>query len=68
MTKEEKIKSNIGLAFDLLREIMKNPSLGEKIPNGATVVFLDKDNVLTEKKINGSNNKFVKVKRKFEVV
>ena len=50
MTKEEKIKSNIGLAFDLLRKIMKNPSLGEKIPNGATVVFLDKDNVLTEKK------------------
>ena len=68
MSKDETVKKNISLAFDLLREIIRNPALGEEIPNGATVVFVDKDQTLTKKETSGKNNKFVKVKRKFEVV
>jgi hypothetical protein len=68
MSKDETVKKNISLAFDLFREIINNPALGEQIPNGATVVFVDKDQPLTKKETTRKNNKFVKVKRKFEVV
>jgi hypothetical protein len=61
-------KKNISLAVDLLREIINNPALGEQIPNGATVVFVEKDQTLTKNETTGKNNKFVKVKRKSEVV
>jgi len=68
MTKDEKAKRNIGLAFDLFREIIKNPALGDKIPNGSTVVFLDKDQSISQKAFSGKTNKYVKIKRQFEVV
>jgi hypothetical protein len=68
MSKDETVKKNISLAVDLLREIINNPALGEQIPNGATVVFVEKDQTLTKKETTGKNNKFVKVKSKFEVV
>ena len=68
MTKNEKARKNIGLAFDLLREIIKNPALGDKIPNGSKVVFLDKDQSISKKVISGKTNKYVRIKRQFEVV
>jgi hypothetical protein len=68
MNKDETVKKNISLAFDLLREIIKTPALGEKIPNGATVVFVEKDQTLTKKETARKNNKFIKVKRKFEII
>ena len=68
MTKDEKIKRNISLGIDLLREIIKNPSLGEKIPDGSTVIFMDKDHVLSEKELPREKKKLIRVKRTFEVI
>jgi len=56
MNKDETVKMNISLAFDFFREIIKNPALGEQIPNGATVVFLDKDQVITQKQTAEKTN------------
>jgi hypothetical protein len=68
MTKKETINRNIGLSFDLLKEILKNPSLLDKIPNGAVVEFVEKD--FPKKEMAGSQKrkrKYIRVKNEFEV-
>jgi len=49
MTKKEIINRNIGLTFDFLRQVAKNPSLLDKIPNGSTLEFVEKDFSKVEK-------------------
>ena len=49
MTKKETINRNIGLTFDFLRQVVKNPSLLDKIPNGSTLEFVEKDFAKMEK-------------------
>ncbi|MBI4649407.1 MAG: hypothetical protein HY738_23120 [Bacteroidia bacterium] len=68
MTKDEKVKKNIGLAFDLLREIIKNPAMADNIPDGSTIIFLDNEQSISKKETLKNNNKYIRVKRKFEVV
>ena len=68
MTKKETINRNIGLSFDLLREILKNPSLLEKIPNGAVVEFVEKD--FPKNEITGvqkKRRKYIRVRNEFDV-
>lgn len=68
MTKKETINRNIGLSFDFLKEILKNPALLNKIPNGATVEFVEKD--FPKKETAGSQRrkrKYIRVKNEFEV-
>jgi hypothetical protein len=43
MTKAETIKRNIGLTFDFLRQVAKDPSILDKIPDGSTLEFIEKD-------------------------
>ena len=43
MTKKEKINRNIGLCFDFLRQVVKNPKILDGIPNGSELEFVDKD-------------------------
>ena len=43
MTNKETIERNIGLTFDFLRQLVKNPSLLNKIPNQAVLEFIEKD-------------------------
>ena len=68
MTKKETVNRNIGLAFDLLKEINHNPSLLAKIPKGTTVEFVEKD---FPKKENGASarrkRKYVGVRNRFEI-
>ena len=67
MTKKETINRNIGLTFDFVREIIKNPSLAESLPCNCEVEFIEKDfpvkndSSLSEKHI-------IKVKNTFEAV
>ena len=68
MTKDEKVKKNIGLAFELLREIIKNPAISDNIPDGSNIVFLDNEKSISNKETSLKNNKYIRVKRKFEVV
>ncbi len=68
MTNKEQINRNIGLSFDFLRQVMKNPDLLDSVKNGTTIDFVEKD----FKKINRSSNKnrtkYFKVKSFFEAV
>ncbi len=65
MTKNEKINRNIGLSFDFLREIIKNPNLINTIKDGTNIEFIEKDFVKNEKK-KIRQTKYYKVKSVFE--
>ena len=64
MTKRETINRNIGLSFDFLRQAVKDPSLLDKIPNGSTLEFVEKDFAHTEKNgaLKNKKKKFLRVK------
>ena len=69
MTNREQIQHDIVIAFDFAEQIIDNPGLLDKIPEGASVTFLDDDNVKTEKPLSKQPApKYVKVKRHFEVL
>jgi hypothetical protein len=71
MTKKETINRNIGLTFDFLRQVVKNPSLLDKIPNGSTLEFVEKDFAKMEKqgklKAKG-RRKYMHVKSELQLV
>ena len=68
MTKKEIINRNIGLSFDLLKEINDNPALLTKIPKGITLEFVEKDFPKIESKAGRRRNrKYVRVKNDFEI-
>ena len=71
MTKKETINRNIGLTFDFLRQVAIDPKLLDKIPNGSTLEFVDKDFSKTEK--NGKSKskarrKYMRVKSELQLV
>ncbi|MGE0019414.1 MAG: hypothetical protein AB7S72_07095 [Draconibacterium sp.] len=73
MTNKEQVQRDIAVAFDFIEQIIDNPELTDKIPEGAAISFIDEENRKTEKlspdasgKI--SQRKYVKVKRHFEVL
>ena len=43
MKDTEEMNRNIGLAFDLLEEVINNPALADVIPNGSAVRFVRAD-------------------------
>ncbi len=43
MKDPKEMNRNIGLAFDLLTEVINNPALGDAIPNGSAVRFVRAD-------------------------
>lgn len=67
MTKKETVNRNIGLTFDFVREIIKNPSLAESLPSNCEVEFIEKDFPI--KNESSLNKKYIiKVKNTFESV
>ena len=67
MTTNEKINRNIGLSFDFLREIIKDPKLLSSIPDGSNIEFVEKDFSIKEN-IKIKKVKYYKVKSVFESV
>ena len=67
MTKKEKINRNIGLTFDFLRQVAEDPSIIEKIPNGAVLEFIEKDFPIIETSKQKSKKVYLKVTSKIEV-
>ena len=43
MTRKETVNRNIGLTFDFVREMIKNPSLATKLPAHCEIEFVEKD-------------------------
>ncbi len=68
MTNKETIERNIGLTFDFLRQVIKNPSLLNKIPNRSILEFIDKDFAKRETKTSVKPNQYLRVHNEFELV
>lgn len=69
MTNKEQIKRDIVIASDFAEQIIDNPSLLDKIPEGASITFLDDENIKPEESLDKRpSKKYVKVKRHFEVL
>jgi hypothetical protein len=68
MTNKETINRNIGLTFDFARQIIENPELIDKLKDNATIEFLQKDYPEREHTNRIIADKFIKVKRNFELI
>jgi hypothetical protein len=69
MTNKEQIKQDLTVAFDFIEQIIQNPEMTDKIPNGSAITFIDDENLKIEKHTQlVSQKKYVKVKRHFEVL
>jgi len=69
MSNKEQIQRDIAIAFDFIEQIIYNPDLLDKIPDGAEITFLDDENVKPEKlAADDTSKKYVKVRRHFEVL
>lgn len=68
MTNKETINRNIGLTFDLVRQIIKEPSLLDEIKDNSTIEFLQKDYPEREYRKRVIADKYIKVKRSFELI
>jgi hypothetical protein len=69
MTNKEQIQRDMAVAFDFVEQIVENPDIIDKIPEGSAVTFLDEENKKAEKKAKKNPaKKYVRVKRHFEVI
>ena len=71
MTNKETINRNIGLTFDFLRQVIKNPDMLNEIPDGSTLEFVEKDFSKIEKPTLSSSSKkrkYLKVKSELELI
>ena len=66
MTNKEIANRNIGLTFDLIRKIIENPDLADKIPNKSVIEFVEKD-FEVRKKGYSRNSKLIKVQNSIEI-
>ncbi len=69
MTNKEQIQRDIAVAFDFIEQIIENPDLTDKIPDGSVISFIDNQNKKIEKQATRlPSTKYVKVKRHFELL
>jgi len=45
MTNKEQIQRDIAIAFDFVEQIIDNPDILDKIPDGTAITFLDDENI-----------------------
>ncbi|MCD4773900.1 MAG: hypothetical protein K8R41_11015 [Bacteroidales bacterium] len=68
MTNKETVNRNIGLTFDFAKQIIKNPEFIDKIEDNSIIEFLQKDYPEREHTKRIIANRFIKVKRNFELI
>jgi hypothetical protein len=71
MTRKEIINRNIGLTFDFLRQVVKDPSLLKKIPSHSILEFVEKDFSKFEKNSGGkkkTKRKYLRVRSELEIL
>ena len=67
MTNKEKIKKDIELTFDFVRQIIETPSLAEQLPDKCEIDFIEKDfTSFSEKDLN--KKQLIKVNHTFDIV
>ncbi len=67
MTNKEIVNRNLGLTFDLIRTIIDNPAIVNKLPDHCEIEFVEKDFPVTHKQFS-KHSKFIKVKNNLELV
>jgi hypothetical protein len=68
MTNKETVNRNIGMIFDFAKQIVKEPWIIDKIDNNSTIEFLQKDYPERENTKQIIADKYIKVKRHFELI
>jgi hypothetical protein len=68
VTNKETINRNIGLSFDFIRQIIHNPEMTKDIDNNSTIEFLQNDYPERQNTKRIIPDKFIKVKRNFELI
>ena len=68
MTNKETINRNIGLTFDFVRQLVENPELIQQVEDDSVIEFLQKDYPEREGTSQIIADKFIKVKRNFEMI
>jgi hypothetical protein len=68
MTNKETVNRNIGLTFDFARQVIQNPELIDGIKDNSTIEFLQKDYPEIELPEKKNADKYIKVKRSFEMI
>ncbi len=69
MQNNEKIKRDLAIGLDFIETIIQEPELLDEISDGTTISFLDKAAKKTETVAEQQmKRKYVKVKRKFELL
>ncbi|NPA68759.1 MAG: hypothetical protein GXO50_09150 [Chlorobi bacterium] len=68
MTNKETVNRNIGLTFDFIKQIIEDPEILDNIKDNSTIEFLQKDYPEREKSKQVIADKFIKVRRKFELI
>ena len=68
MTNKETVDRNLGLTFDFLRQVLKNPSIMDEIPTKSVIEFVEKDYAKKETKTSVKPNRFLRVITQFELL
>ena len=75
MTRKEKAQRNIKLTFDFIRQVIDDPKILDKIPNGSVLEFIEKVPekkskavLATSKNRKSGKGKFLKVTSHFDVI
>jgi len=69
MQNNEQIKRDLAIGLDFVETIIQNPELLDEISDGTTISFLDRATSNTEtREEQRMKRKYVKVKRKFELL
>ena len=68
MTNKETVNRNIGMIFDFAKQIVKEPWIIDKIDDNSTIEFLQKDYPERENTKQIIADKYIKVKRHFELI
>ncbi len=68
MTNKETVERNIGLTFDFLRQVLKDPSILDEIPDGSVIEFVEKDFAKRETRTSVKPNRYLRVKNQFELL
>ena len=68
MTNKETINRNIGLTFDFIKQVIENPETIDKIEDNSTIEFLQKDYPERESPKQIIADKYIRVRRKFELI
>ena len=68
MTNKETVNRNIGLTFDFVRQIIDNPDLIDELEDNSTIEFLQKDYPETKNVDDVVADKYIRIKRSFEIL